>query len=120
SIRNGTLYVATPVSRSSARKSRESARLLRQAETAQGLQSRDRLRSDCVGGKFFRSDVHMNGRQSSVSGILRSRSTILRSKDLTGTARTSSSQRVRPVADVDENETTEGQEGSELFVTKCQ
>jgi hypothetical protein len=97
--------VATPVSRSSARKSScESARLLRQAETAQGLQSRDRLRSDCVGGKLFRSDVHMNGRQSSVSGIFELKIDNPRSRDLTGTAKTNSPQRVRPVADADEKE----------------
>jgi hypothetical protein len=40
-------------------------------------------------GKFFRSDVHMNGRQSSVSGIFELKTDNLSSKDLTGTARTS-------------------------------
>jgi hypothetical protein len=47
----------------------------------------------------------MNGRQSSVSGIFELKIDNPSSKDLTGTANTSSPQRVRPVADADERET---------------
>jgi hypothetical protein len=39
-------------------------------------------------GQFFRSDVHMNGRQSSVSGIFELKIDNPSSKDLTGTATT--------------------------------
>ncbi|HEY9500500.1 MAG TPA: hypothetical protein VIR01_02580 [Pyrinomonadaceae bacterium] len=39
--------------------------------------------------KFSRSDVHMNGRQSSVSGIFQLKIDNPSSKDVTGTARTS-------------------------------
>jgi hypothetical protein len=56
-------------------------------------------------GKVFRSDVHMNGRQSSVSGIFDLKMEDPSSKDLTGTAKTSLPQRVHPVADADEKET---------------
>jgi hypothetical protein len=44
-------------------------------------------------GKFFRSDVHMNGRQSSVSGIFELKIDNPSSKDLTGTANTSSGEK---------------------------
>ena len=39
-------------------------------------------------GKAFRSDVHMNGRQSSVSGFFELAIENPSSKDLTGTAKT--------------------------------
>jgi hypothetical protein len=39
-------------------------------------------------GKFFRSDVHMNGRQSSVSGVFELKLDNPSSKDLTGTVKT--------------------------------
>ena len=39
-------------------------------------------------GKFFRSDMHMNGRQSRVSGIFELKIDNTSNKDLTGTART--------------------------------
>jgi hypothetical protein len=44
-------------------------------------------------GKFFRSDVHMNGRQSSVSGIFELTMDNPPSKDLTGTAGTGSDEK---------------------------
>jgi len=47
----------------------------------------------------------MNGRQSSVSGIFDLKTKDPSSKDLIGTAKTSSPQRVRPVADADKKET---------------
>jgi hypothetical protein len=53
----------------------------------------------------FRSDVYMNGGQSSVSGIFELKIDNASSKDLVGTAKTSSPQRVRPVADAGEKET---------------
>lgn len=40
-------------------------------------------------GKVFRSDVHMNGRQSSVAGIFEAKIDSPASKDLTGTVKTS-------------------------------
>jgi len=45
------------------------------------------------GGKFSRSDVHMNGRQSNVSGIFELKLDDLSSKDLTGTARTTAEEK---------------------------
>jgi hypothetical protein len=44
-------------------------------------------------GTFFRSDVHMNGRQSSVSGIFELKIDNPSSKDLTGTARASTGEK---------------------------
>jgi hypothetical protein len=44
-------------------------------------------------GKFFRSDVHMNGRQSSVSGIFELKIDNPSSKDLIGIARTSADEK---------------------------
>jgi hypothetical protein len=44
-------------------------------------------------GKALRSDVHMNGRQSSVSGIFELKIDNPSSKDLTGTARTSADEK---------------------------
>jgi hypothetical protein len=44
-------------------------------------------------GKFFRSDVHMNGRQSSVSGFFELKIDNPLSKDLTGTARTNADEK---------------------------
>jgi hypothetical protein len=44
-------------------------------------------------GKFFRSDVHMNGRQSSISGFFELKLDNAASKDLTGTARTSADEK---------------------------
>jgi hypothetical protein len=43
--------------------------------------------------KFFRSDVHMNGRQSAVSGFSELTIDNPSSKDLTGTARTSADEK---------------------------
>ena len=44
-------------------------------------------------GKVFRSDVHMNGRQSSVAGIFEPKIDNPTSKDLTGTAKTSADEK---------------------------
>ena len=44
-------------------------------------------------GKVFRSDVHLNGRQSSVSGIFELKIDNPSSKDLTGTAKTSADEK---------------------------
>jgi len=44
-------------------------------------------------GKVFRSDVHINGRQSSVSGIFELKIDNLSNKDLTGTATTSAGEK---------------------------
>lgn len=44
-------------------------------------------------GNVFRSDVHMNGRQASVSGIFELKIDNPTSKDLTGTAKTSEGER---------------------------
>ena len=44
-------------------------------------------------GKVFRSDVHMNGRQSSVAGIFEAKIDNPTSKDLTGTAKTSADEK---------------------------
>lgn len=44
-------------------------------------------------GTFFRSDVHMNGRQSSVSGIFELKIDNPPGKDLTGTARASADEK---------------------------
>jgi hypothetical protein len=45
------------------------------------------------GKEFFRSDMHMNGRQSSVSGIFELKIDNPSSKDLTGTTRTSADEK---------------------------
>jgi len=44
-------------------------------------------------GQGLRSDVHTNGRQSSVSGIFEVKIDNPRSKDLTGTAKTSADEK---------------------------
>jgi hypothetical protein len=44
-------------------------------------------------GQVFRSDVHTNGRQSSISGIFEAKIDNPRSKDLTGTAKTSADEK---------------------------
>jgi hypothetical protein len=44
-------------------------------------------------GKIFRSDVHMNGRQSSVSGIFELKIDNPSSKDLTGTSKTTADEK---------------------------
>lgn len=44
-------------------------------------------------GQFFRSDVHMNGRQSSVSGFFELKIDNPSSKDLAGTARTTTDEK---------------------------
>ena len=44
-------------------------------------------------GKFFRSDVHMNGLQSDVSGFFELQLDNPSSKDLIGTARTSADEK---------------------------
>jgi hypothetical protein len=62
------------------------------------LQSRDRLRGDRVGGKFFCSDVHMNGRQAGVSGIFELKIDNPSSKDLTGTAKTAANEKETKLA----------------------
>jgi hypothetical protein len=46
-------------------------------------------------GKVFRSDVHMNGRQSSVAGIFDAKIDNPTSKGLTGTAKTSADEKKR-------------------------
>jgi hypothetical protein len=45
------------------------------------------------GRKIFSSDVHMNGRQSSISGFFELKLDNAASKDLTGTARTSADEK---------------------------